>query len=77
MDTEDWTVPYRDDVREQLRVLGWKENEEGCMVKSGALWTEINDQLESGLDGPDKDWQIEFPKNTPAAVIAAACEAAV
>ncbi|MEV4975500.1 hypothetical protein [Streptomyces scopuliridis] len=77
MDNEDWSVDYRDDVRDQLRALGWKENDEGFMVKDGALWTEINEHLESGLDAPDKSWNIEFPCVTPAAVIVAACEAAV
>jgi hypothetical protein len=77
MDTEDWSWDYRDDVRDALRALGWKENHEGCMVKNGALWTEINHHLESGLDAPDKSWQIEFPKSTPTAVIVAACEATV
>ncbi|MGC4925499.1 hypothetical protein [Streptomyces sp. DT117] len=74
---EDWSVDYRDDVREQLHAHGWTENDEGCLVKNGALWTEVNECLESGLDGPGKKFIITFPSETPAAVIVAACEAAV
>lgn len=76
MDDEDWSIDYRDDVRDQLHAHGWTVNQEGCLVKNGALWTELNENLESGLDGPGKAWQIEFPSNTPVAVIVAACEAA-
>lgn len=75
MDTDDWTVNYRDDIRDQLRTHGWKENDEGCMVKNGALWTEINEALESGVDAPGKAYIISFDKNVPAAVIVATCEA--
>jgi hypothetical protein len=74
---DDWSIDYRDDVRDRLRAKGWRENNEGFMVKNGALWTEINSSLESGLDAPDKAWQIEFGKAVPAAVIVAACEAAI
>lgn len=77
MNDEDWSIDYRDDVRDQLRALGWKENDEGFMVKGGALWTETNEHLDSGLDGPGKAYGIEFPSNVPASVIVAACEASV
>ncbi|MFJ1827371.1 hypothetical protein [Streptomyces sp. NPDC088178] len=76
MSDEDWSIDYRDDVRDQLHARGWAVNDEGCLVKNGALWTELNEHLESGLDGPGKIFAIEFPSKTPAAVIVAACEAA-
>ena len=75
-DDEDWSVYYRDDVRDELYARGWTDNHEGCLVKNGALWTEVGDSLESGLDGPRKTFVIEFPSETPAPVIVAACEAA-
>lgn len=67
---------HRDDVRDLLAKYGWKEDDGGCMVKNGALWTEINDYLDSGLDSPGKLYNVPFDSRVPASVIVAACLAA-
>lgn len=69
--------PYRDDVRELLEAAGWRENAEGFMIaENGALWTEANEALNSGLDAPDKAWTVAFDSGVPAGVIVAAALAA-
>lgn len=65
--------PYRDDVRELLLAAGWRETVEGHLVaRNGARWTEINTSLDSGLEGADKAWSVEFDSGVPAPVIVAA-----
>jgi hypothetical protein len=69
--------PYRDDVREVLGASGWRENAEGCVVApNGALWTETNDALDSGVDAPGKAWSVSLDSSVPASVIAATALAA-
>ncbi|WP_432051769.1 hypothetical protein [Streptomyces xiamenensis] len=69
-------LAYRDDVREGLAAAGWRENTEGHMVAlSGALWTETNEALDSGLDGR-AGWTVAFDSDVPADVIVAASVAA-
>ena len=64
--------PYRDDVRVLLEAEGWRETAEDCVVAdNGALWTETNLALDSGVDAPDKSWSVSFDNNVPACVIAA------
>ncbi|MEV8548377.1 hypothetical protein AB0L04_00780 [Streptomyces glaucescens] len=68
---------YRDDVRALLDEAGWRETAENCVVaENGALWSETNDCLDSGIDAPDKAWSVAFDSNVPASVIAAAALAA-
>lgn len=67
---------YRDDVRDVLAAHGWTEGPDGFLRKGGALWTETNRALDSGLDGPGGQYVIEFTSEVPGAVIAAACLAA-
>lgn len=65
--------PYRDDVREALEHAGWRETAEGHVVaENGALWTETNSALDSGIDAPDRAWGISFDSNVPGPVIVAA-----
>lgn len=69
--------PYRDDVRESLDAAGWRETEEGCVVApNGALWTETNDKLDSGVDAPDKAWSVSFDSGVPGPAIVAVALAA-
>jgi hypothetical protein len=64
--------PYRDDVREELEAAGWRETAEGWVVApNGALWTELNEVLDSGVDAPDKSWSVHFDIDVPAAAIVA------
>lgn len=73
----EWREPYRDDVREPLEAAGWRENDEGHVVApNGALWTETNAALDSGVDAPDKAWSVELTHDVPAAVVVAAALAA-
>ncbi|MFF8997115.1 hypothetical protein ACF1GW_30725 [Streptomyces achromogenes] len=68
----DLDAQYRDDVRELLEAAGWRETAEDTVVAdNGALWTETNDVLDSGVDAPDKSWSVAFDSNVPANVIAA------
>lgn len=63
---------YRDDVREILEAHGWRETAEDCVVaENGALWTETNTALDSGVDASDKAWSVSFDSDVPASVIAA------
>ena len=63
---------YRDDVREILEAEGWRETADDTVVAdNGALWTETNDALDSGVDAPDKSWSVAFDSGVPASVIAA------
>lgn len=64
---------YRDDVRDVLAAHGWTEGPDGFLRKGGALWTETNKALDSGLDGPGGQYVIEFTSEVPAPVITAAC----
>ena len=73
---DDEDEPYRDDVRDVLTAQGWTEDHEGFLRKDGALWTETNEHRESGLDGPDKGFVIQFTREVPAPVVIAACLAA-
>ncbi|MDX3165883.1 hypothetical protein PV516_19035 [Streptomyces scabiei] len=69
--------PYRDDVREALEAVGWRETAEGGVAApNGALWTETNDVLDSGVDAPDKTWSVAFDSNVPTLIIAATALAA-
>jgi hypothetical protein len=74
---DDEDEPYRDDVRDALTAHGWAEDAEGFLRKDDALWTETNESLDSGLDGPGKGYAVEFTRDVPAPVVVAACLAAV
>ncbi|MEC4016124.1 hypothetical protein [Streptomyces sp. H27-D2] len=74
--SNDEEIGYRDDVRDVLTAQGWTENSEGALIKNGALWTEANDCLDSGVVGPGQDYSVAFDSGVPARVITAACEAA-
>ena len=68
----------RMDVVEALEAGGWigdEENPLGLLRRGGAIWGVINDSGDSGLDCPNGA-VIEFPGDTPAVVIVAACLAA-
>lgn len=68
---------YRDDVRVPLDAAGWRETGEDTVVaENGAMWTEVNDSLDSGIDGPGKAWSVAFDSNVPGVVIVAAALAA-
>lgn len=69
--------PYRDDVRDPLQAAGWRETTEGFVIaENGALWTETNDCLDSGLGAPDNSWTVAFDSGVPGSVVAAAALAA-
>lgn len=70
-----WTT--RDDVSEVLEEAGWigdPDNPLECLRKDGATWAVINEAADSQLGAGG--WNIEFPSDTPAVVIVAACLAA-
>jgi hypothetical protein len=65
------------DVRRMLLRRGWTEDPGlGKLRKNGALWAVTNDSGDSGLDGCNQKYGIDFPSGVPARVIVAACEAA-
>jgi hypothetical protein len=68
---------YRDDVRDALARAGWHEDSRGqCVAPNGAVWVETNDELDSGIDAPDRSWSVAFDSAVPAVVIVAAALAA-
>lgn len=65
------------DVRRMLLRRGWTEDRGlGSLRKNGALWVVLNDCGDSGLDGLDRKYSVEFDSGVPARVIVGACEAA-
>jgi hypothetical protein len=66
-------MQYRDDVREELEAAGWHESAGGgwLIAPNGALWSETNESLDSGVDAPDKSWSVAFDSGVPAAAIVA------
>jgi hypothetical protein len=65
------------DVGEALEAAGWNTDPASGVLRhpSGALWGVLNDSDASGLDCPNGA-VIEFPRDTPAVVVVAACLAA-
>ncbi|MFF7411595.1 hypothetical protein [Streptomyces lydicus] len=67
------------DVVEALEAAGWAGDDDMPLNilrhPSGAVWAVVGDTDDSGLDCPNGA-VIEFPSDTPAVVIVAACLAA-
>ena len=66
------------DVVEALEAGGWIGDDDRpleILRKDGAVYAVINDRGDSGLDCPNGS-VVEFPSDTPAVVIVAACLAA-
>jgi hypothetical protein len=67
------------DVTEALEAAGWTGDDanplELLRSGNGAVWALHNDACDSSLTGPG-GWTVEFPGDTPDAVIVAACLAA-
>ncbi len=68
----------RMDVVEALETAGWTgddDNPLGILRHNGAVWCCINDSGDSGLTCPNGA-VLDFPGDTPAVVVVAACLAA-
>lgn len=68
------------DVRRMLLRRGWTEDPGlGAMRKNASTWAVGNDSGDGFLSGPSRrggEYVVDFPSDTPARVIVAACEAA-
>lgn len=54
---------------------GWTEDR-GLLRKNGAVWAATNNSGDSGLDGRDRKYGVDFASSVPARVIVATCEEA-
>ncbi|MGW7100457.1 hypothetical protein [Streptomyces sp. NPDC054838] len=74
---DEWKT--RLNVTEALEAAGWTGDDanplELLRSGNGATWALHNDACDSSLTGPGR-WTVEFPSDTPDAVIVAACLAA-
>jgi hypothetical protein len=73
-------VSDRLDVRRMLLKRGWAEGPgRGTIRKNAATWAVVSDAGDGFLGGPSRrggEYCVDFPSDTPARVIVAACEAA-
>lgn len=68
------------DVRRMLLKRGWTQSSDfGPIRKNAATWAVTNNGGDGFLSGPSRrggEYVVDFPSDTPARVIVAACEAA-